>query len=223
MAEQNEQPLSFSDHCIRFLTENRKPIAVVFAVICVAAAAALTVVSINGRKAKNASIAAETLITEWMELRVKNADDMQAKEDALIEKLEAQAAAAGGTYASFRAYSALGEIYVLRKDWEKGLAAYEKAGQALPKNYTAGIAYFNAAACADELKQYEKALTFYTLSADAEDFPLKPRALFNVGRLHESLSQLDQAVAAYNKLSELYPDNSWTMLAKSRVIALSIQ
>ena len=147
---------------------------------------------------------------------------MAAKEDALAEKLEKQAAANGRTYAGFRAYTTLGEIYVLRKDWEKAIAFYQKAGEAQQKSYTAGIAYFNAASCADELQQHDKALEFYTLSAASDDFSLKPRALFNIGRLEESLSHSDKAVEAYTELTEAYPDNDWTLLAKSRIIALSI-
>ena len=148
---------------------------------------------------------------------------MTAKEDALVEKLEKQATANGRSYAAFRAYTTLGEIYVLRKDWEKALTFYQKAGEAQPKSYTAGIAYFNAAACADELQQHDKALELYTLSGSYDDFPLKPRALFNIGRLEESLAHSDKAIEAYTKLTELYPDNDWALLAKSRIIALSIQ
>ena len=223
MAEKNDQTLSFSERCRQFLTQHRKPIVIILGAICIAVAGALVASSFTTRAAKQASTETEALISEWTDLRNKNAEDMTAKEDALAEKLEKQAAANGSTYAAFRAYTTLGEISVLRKDWEKALAFYQKAGEALPKAYTAGIAYFNAAACADELQQYEKALELYTLSAASEDFPLKPRALFNIGRLEESLAHPDKAIEAYTKLTESYPDNDWTLLAKSRIIALSIQ
>ena len=223
MAEKNDQTLSFSERCGQFLTQHRKPIVIILGAICIAVAGALVASSFTTRAAKQASTETEALISEWTDLRNKNAEDMTAKEDALAEKLEKQAAANGSTYAAFRAYTTLGEISVLRKDWEKALAFYQKAGEALPKAYTAGIAYFNAAACADELQQYEKALELYTLSAASEDFPLKPRALFNIGRLEESLAHPDKAIEAYTKLTESYPDNDWTLLAKSRIIALSIQ
>ena len=223
MAEKNDQTLAFSERCGQFLTQHRKPIAIILGAICVAVAGALVASSLTTRAAKQASTETEALISEWTDLRNKNAEDMTAKEDALVEKLEKQAAANGSTYAGFRAYTTLGEIFVLRKDWEKALAFYQKAGAALPKAYTAGIAYFNAAACADELQQYEKALELYILSASYDDFPLKPRALFNIGRLEESLAHPDKAIEAYTKLTESYPDNDWTLLAKSRIIALSIQ
>ena len=223
MAEKNDQTLSFSERCGQFLTQHRKPIVIILGAICIAVAGALVASSFTTRAAKQASTETEALISEWTDLRNKNAEDMTAKEDALVEKLEKQAAANGSTYAGFRAYTTLGEIFVLRKDWEKALAFYQKAGAALPKAYTAGIAYFNAAACADELQQYEKALELYILSASYDDFPLKPRALFNIGRLEESLAHPDKAIEAYTKLTESYPDNGWTLLAKSRIIALSIQ
>ena len=223
MTEQTEQTLSFSERCGQFLTNNRKPIIILFTVICVAVATALIISSAASHKAKNASTETESLIAEWTEIRTKNGEDKTAQEDALTEKLEKQAAASGRTYAAYRAYTTLGEISVLRKDWERALMFYQKAGEVLPKAYTAGIAYFNAAACADELKQYEKALELYTLSAAAEEFALKPRALFNIGRIEESLDHSDKAVEAYTKLAELYPDNDWALLGKSRIIALAIR
>ena len=201
MTEQNDQTLSFSERCGQFLTQHRKPIVIILGVICAVVAVALIASAMTTRAAKSASVETEAIISEWANLRDKNAEDMTAKEDALAEKLGKQAVANGHTYAAFRAYTTLGEIYVLRKDWEKALAFYQKAGEALPKAYTAGIAYFKAA---------------------LEDFPLKPRALFNIGRLEESLAHPDKAIEAYTKLTEAYPDNDWTLLAKSRIIALSI-
>ena len=223
MAEQNDQTLSFSQRCGEFLNQNRKPIIIILGAICAVVAITLIVSALTIRSAKNASEETEAIISKWTDLRNKNAEDMAAKEDALAEELEKQASVNGHTYAAFRAYTTLGEIYTIRKDWEKALDSYRKAGEALPKAYTAGIAYFNAAACADELQQYDKALELYTLSAECDDFPLKPRALFNIGRLEESLAHSDKAVEPYTKLTETYPDNDCALLAKSRIIALSIQ
>ena len=223
MAKQNDQTLTFSERCGEFLTHNRKPIIIILGAVCAVVAIALIASALTTRSAKKASMETEAIISEWTDLRDKNAEDMAAQEDALVEKLEKQAAANGHAYSAFRAYTTLGEIYVLRKNWEKALDFYQKAGEVLPKSYTAGIAYFNAAACADELQQHDKALELYTLSAASEDFSLKPRALFNIGRLEESLAHSDKAVEAYTKLTELYPDNDWALLAKSRIIALSIQ
>ena len=117
MAEQNEQMLSFSERCGQFLTQHRKPIVIILGMICAVVAIALIASSLTSRAAKNASVATEAIISEWTDLRDKNTEDTAVKEDALVEKLEKQAASNGRTYAGFRAYTTLGEIYVLRKDW----------------------------------------------------------------------------------------------------------
>lgn len=218
----DEENLSFADTCSQFLTHNRKLIVVVFAFICVAGIGIIAFSSFKEHTAKAASEEMEMLITKWTDLRSENPDDIAAQEDVLIPELENQALKSGASYAGFRGYTAVGEIYFLRKDWEKALEAYQKAADALPKTYTAGVAYFNAAVCADELKRYEQALELYTLSSAAKDFALKPRALFNIGRLEEMLNHRDKAVEAYTQLAENYPDNSWALYGKSRIIALSI-
>lgn len=218
----DEEKLSFADACSQFLTHNRKLIVVLFAFICVVGIGIIAVSSFKEHTAKTASEDMEMLITKWTDLRSENPDDMTAQEDVLLPELEKQALKSGASYAGFRGYTTVGEIYFLRKDWEKALEAYQKAAESLPKNYTAGIAYFNAAVCADELKHYEKALELYTLSSAVKDFALKPRALFNIGRLEEMLDHREKAVEAYTQLAESYPDNNWALYGKSRIIALSI-
>lgn len=219
----NDDTLSFSDKCAEFLSKNRKVLAFAFAAVCVVIAAVMVTTAFNMRKLHSASEATEALITDWVELHGKKPEDLLVQEDALIAKLEEQALKNGKSYSGYRAYTVLGEAYVQRKEWEKALNFYRSAGDVLPQMYTAGIAYFNAAACADELQKHETALELYTLSASVEDFPLKPRALFNIGRVEEALMHTDKAIEAYTKLAEQYPDNNWTLLGKSRIIALSIQ
>lgn len=221
--KKNEDTLSFSDKCAEFLSKNRKVLAFVFAAVCIVIAVVMVTAAFKTHNLQNASEVTEALITDWIELHNKKPEDLLSQEDALIAKLEEQAHKNEKSYIGYRAYTVLGEAFVQRKEWEKALQFYRSAGDALPHIYTAGIAYFNAAACADELQQYKTALELYTLSASCEDFPLKPRALFNAGRIEEALMHPDKAIEAYTKLAEQYPDNNWTLLAKSRVIALSIQ
>ncbi len=217
-----EEPLSFSQKCVSFLINGRKILLALLVSFCVIVAAVVVFVSVQNRNIKHASEATEMLINDWMKLRSDKPENMTEQENELIKKIEVQAEKNGKSYAGFRAYTVLGEIYSTKKEWEHAMTMYEKAAVALPKSYTAGIAYFNAGACADELKQYEKSLEFYMLSSQVENFPLRPRAFFNVGRLEEQLAHSEKAIEAYNKLSELYPDNNWALLGKSRIIALTI-
>ncbi|MGP1454660.1 MAG: tetratricopeptide repeat protein [Treponema sp.] len=220
--EKSDQTLLFSEKCTLFLTRNQKVLVGILAILCVTIAGAFLYAFFGSHKTQNASEAIEAVITDWIELYAKKPEDLATQEDALATLLETKAQEYAHTYAAFRAYSVLGEIFTLRKDWQKALDYYQKAAEVLPHAYTAGVAYFNAAVCADELQQFEKSLHFYTLAAQIEDFPLKPRALFNIGRTEEALAHNDKAIEAYTKLEAAYPDNSWALLGKSRIIALTL-
>lgn len=100
MAERNDQTLSFSEQCGEFLTRYRKPIVIILGAICAVVAISLIASSLTISAAKKASMETEAMISEWTDLRDKNTEDMTAKEDALAEKLEKQAAANGRTYLS---------------------------------------------------------------------------------------------------------------------------
>ncbi len=147
------------------------------------------------------------------------APEIVEKEDSKIEELKALAGKSS-TYASFRANTAIAEIYFQRKNYEEALKFYELASKASDTSYIAGVAYFNAASCADELGNAEKALEFYKKASEIKDFPLVPRAMFNAGRIYEAQNKPEEAITAYNKLLEKYPKNEWAFLAKSRVIII---
>ena len=142
-------------------------------------------------------------------------------EDKAIEDLKAIGSKYSSSYAGFRANTTIAEIYFQRKMYEDALKFYELAAKAVKNSYAEGVASFNAAACADELGEKEKALAYYERASKVENFPLIPRALFNTGRLYEALSKKDEAILSYNRLLEKYPQNEWALLAKSRIIVLT--
>lgn len=150
-------------------------------------------------------------------------EEIKQKEDEAVAELQKIVSANKNTYAAYFACSAIADIYIERKDFQKALENYETAAGAISKSYTAGIAYFNAAVCSEELGNKENALEFYKKSAEVENFALKPRAMFNEGRLNEALKNIEAAIEAYKKLSEKYPDNEWALMGKSRMIELEIQ
>ncbi len=141
------------------------------------------------------------------------------KEDDAIAELSEIAKKTSG-YASFRANTAIAEIYFARKNYAEALKFYENASVSSKSSYTSGVACFNAATCADELGNNETALEFYQKAVAVEDFPLVPRAMFNAGRIFEALAKPEEAISAYNKLLEKFPKNEWALLAKSRIIVI---
>ncbi len=142
------------------------------------------------------------------------------KEDAAITELKKLVGDNTSGYAGFRANTVIAEIYFARKDYKNAIKFYELAAKADNSNYIAGIAYFNVAACADELGDNQKAAEFYEKASKVEDFPLTPRALFNLARIHESSGKKDEAISVYKKNLEKYPRNEWALLGKSRLLEL---
>ncbi len=146
--------------------------------------------------------------------------EVLAKEDSAIKDLQKLVNSSTKGYAGFRANTVIAEIYFARKNYKEALKFYELAANADDSHYIAGIAYFNVASCADELGDKEKAVKFYEKASKVEAFPLIPRALFNLGRMKESLGNKADAIAVYNELLEKYPKNEWALLGKSRIIEL---
>ncbi|UTC78441.1 tetratricopeptide repeat protein [Treponema sp. OMZ 799] len=167
-------------------------------------------------RAKN-SVTEDT--AEQSEKKVSEA--VKEAEDKAIEELKGLGSKYASSYAGFRANTVIAEIYFQRKMYEDALKFYELAAGAVKGSYVEGVASFNAAACADELGDKEKALSYYERASRVANFPLIPRAIFNTGRLYEALEKKEDAILSYNKLLEKYPQNEWALLAKSRIIVIT--
>ena len=145
------------------------------------------------------------------------------REDQAILALEKLGNSAKG-YASYLALYNIADMYFSRKDYSKAKDYYLKAYTALPKHYVAGVLLFNIGVCIEQMNgELTEALEYYEKASKVEDFPIKPRAMLNVGRLQEKLERFDDAIATYNTLFEKYPDNEFALIGKSRLIELSIK
>lgn len=205
-----------------FLTTYRMVIITTFAVLIVAIVALLAVTVITDNSKKKAFETIESAVSDWETAR--SADDksgLAAKEDEIIAILSKIAKT--DNYTGSRASMAIAEIYFSRKDWKNAGDAFITAANAAPKAYSAGINWFNAGTCADELGASDEALANYNRALALENFAMKPRALFNIGRIEEQRGNSAEAIAAYEKMSEQYPSDDWTLLAKSRLIALQLK
>lgn len=146
-----------------------------------------------------------------------------AEEDKVIPQLDELAKNASG-YASYLAFYNIADIYFSRKEYAKAKDYYLKASEAVPNSYVLGVLYFNTAVCMEELAESDDAvLEYYKKASEVEDFPLKPRAMFNMARIQEKMGKLEEAKETYTNIMDKYPDNDFALMGKTRIIYLSIK
>lgn len=218
--EKRSIPAIISD----FIISNRKVLLIGIAVLGVAfiSFVALTVIQAKATAAIDAKVA--SYIEEWAE--AKSAGDEAAlatAEDGLLASLGEITGKGVSSPARARANLLAADIKYSRKDWTGARDGFLAAAADAPSVYTAGIALYNAASCEEELGNADSALALYSKAAADDSFNLKPRAMFNIGRIEEQRSKTKEAIEAYENLVEKYPENSWSLLAKSRLVVLQIQ
>ena len=127
-------------------------------------------------------------------------------------------------FAGSMAWWLIGRIYTEKEEWEKAEPAWASSADAAKETYLAPLAYFNAGIAAEQQGKTEQAIEYYTSSLSMrESFPDAQRAQFAIGRLYESLGDMEAANRAYTELilNKKY-DTPWVNLAHSRLIMLEI-
>jgi tetratricopeptide (TPR) repeat protein len=152
----------------------------------------------------------------------EEAASKQADITALLDELNAFGKKSFG-FAAARAYCMSADIYWEQKKWAEAETSWLNAAKAAGKGYLAPVAFFGAAAAADEQGNTESAIEFYNKALNYGNvFPGAARAQFSVGRLEESRGNSDAALQAYRSLTSKWPDDPiWTNLAQSRIMVLS--
>jgi TolA-binding protein len=215
-----------TDKLERFIQKNRKILLVVLGVILVGLVAYGVYTEVLSRAKINATIKVEALQDQFDAWKTEaDATKKAALETSLVGSAQGLIAAYPRQYEAQRAYTLLGDYYYEKKDFQKAGEDYGKAESAFPKNYLSAVSLFNAAVMAEEKGDEKAAIDLYgRLVKDYEkSTPLVPHALFSIGRLNESQKNYAKAVEAYSKLPEKYPEESWTKMAKDRIIYLAAQ
>ena len=122
---------------------------------------------------------------------------------------------------SVRSFLFAGKVAFDSENWTEARDAYLSAYEADTEAYTAPIALYNAGICSDELNELDAASEYLNKAIVFDNFSLKPRALFNLGRIEEARNSIDSAVAAYEQAAADYPSSSWAKLSISRKISLT--
>lgn len=145
----------------------------------------------------------------------------QSEKDELIAKATDLTKKYSGIV-KLRAAFFVADLEFRQEHWEKSLEMWKIVAETDKKAYTNGLAWFNAAVCAENLSNFASAEEYLTYSVNAPDFPLVSRAWFNLARIQEVLDNTEKATESYQKLVDLYAGSEWAKLAKTRLISLSL-
>jgi tetratricopeptide (TPR) repeat protein len=150
-----------------------------------------------------------------------------SKKAELAKTLEAELAeiqkSAPNGYGLSKAWFVQGNYEVVLKNWSEASKAYRTVYDKDKSSYLAPIALVNAAVALEEAGDAAGALAVY---ADFEkdfsgDALLAPQVFFTEGRLLEGQQKTDEAVKAYKKLLEKFPEAGWTKLGRDRILLLA--
>jgi len=247
---QNKEKVNTGDKIFEFIQKNRKGILIIISSVIILFVAAIVFIAVSEQINKKAIAAVEEMKIEFDDLiskitanensSVNDIEDIKIEDtsakyktaefNALLEKLLTFSGKNSG-FAGSKAWSLIAQIYSLREDWVNAEDAWLNCARVGNKTYLAPIAFFNAAAAAEEQGKIETAIEhFKKCVAHKFEFPDAPRAQFNIGRLYEQLGNETHALSAYRdvqinwtweKTSSSNPSILiWQNLARNRIILL---
>ncbi len=186
--------------------------------VCLLLGFIIVSVVIGKTKAKDLKALDEITYTLTSESSSLEDSEIELRRQTAIEQIAAYTMKGGIVGA--RANMLCADLTFQQKKYEESVEYWKNAAHKAKKTYLEPIAYFNLAVCYEELNNAGAAAENYKAAADNADFLLKTHAKFSYGRVLETQGKYENAVEVYKELNDNYPDNEWSYLAKTRVIAL---
>jgi len=225
MLDQKKADENFGDKINEFIQRNRKIIFVITGILVVLFVGSIVFLSVRDNLDKKSAEVLEELNRKYDDLRLDILEDiLNENAESFINELEAFALKTRG-FSGSKAWSILGEVYFDREDWEKAKEAYIKSANTGKRTYLGPMAFFNAAAAAEEQGELEQAIDLLKQGISLNiEFPAAPRAQFSIGRLNEQLGNKDAAIESYREILIKWSDiTTWQQLAHSRISALETE
>lgn len=222
---QNNSTQNRNDKINDFVQKNRKVIFFILGVIVFLIVGSVVFLSLKDYLQKKAIVKVEEFDRRYEELHLETdapeTEEKAAETDALLSELNAFAKNKSG-FAGGKAWSIIGQIYSGREEWSQAEDAWRNAAKAAYKTYLGPVAYFNAAAAAEEQGKLEQAIELLENCVSHKfEFTAAPRAQFSIGRLNEQLGNFPAAIEAYRLVLIKWPYITvWANLAHSRIVAL---
>lgn len=206
------------------LKKLRFPVLITLGAAIIFALVFAIVISVGDAKEKKVFESLDAITKNVDELReLENEEEKKTKENEVIASLD-KFIEENKNYpgATLRANMAKADILFDQGEFEKARDAYVTAAETFSDVYISGIAYFNAAVACEEIDDLENSAKYYKLSYEQKDFALVSHAMYNAGRLLDTLKKHGEAAVIFRELTEKYPEDPWADLAKSRLLSMEI-
>ncbi|MDR1230855.1 MAG: tetratricopeptide repeat protein [Spirochaetaceae bacterium] len=181
------------------------------------------IVGVQDASTKKNLTALEDLVERYEKLATALEEEPSGADvETLRSDLQTFAAGTRG-YAGAKAWSLAGTVYSKQEKWAEAENAFAESAESGKKTHLYGPSLFNAGIAAEEANNTDKAIEYYTRSAEVPGTIIGARARFSIGRLQEGKGDKDAARLAYRNVIDQYTDYSgdtWRDLAQSRLIAL---
>ena len=205
-----------------FLSSNSKILLAIVITVVLAVVLAILGISINDSATLKQISAIDKISYALTQKSAALSDDeLDARRTEALSALEPYLSKKG--IIGVRSNWLVADIYYQRGAFEDAKKAYLALALASPKSYTAPIGYYCAAECCENLGDNENALAYYEKAESYDDFMMKTHTIFNIGRVKETAKDYEGAKAAYSKLTENYPNDEWTKIAKSRLLDFEVK
>ena len=236
MQNDNEN-LNAGEKIINFVQKNRKAIFITLSIIVILFVGLIAFLYLSDSTNKKDIAEVEELNIRFRELFPGESafytveEYSSADAETLLSDLktfsEKRTLFGGGNrgFAGSRAWSLIAQIYSGRKNWPTAEEAWLNTARIGSKTYLAPIAFFNAAAAAEEQGKLEQAIEYLQNSiSHSFEFVAAPRAQFSIGRLYEQLGNFPEATEAYRAVLINWPNIPvFSNLARTRIIAIEVR
>jgi len=126
-------------------------------------------------------------------------------------------------YGLTKAWFLNGSYFAEQKKWTDAAKAFQQAAESTGSHDLGPISLVNEGVCLEEAGDLQGALKVYASFERlySKDSLLSPQVLFAQGHLLEMIGKNKDAVSAYQKLLDQFPDSTWTKLGHDRILVLN--
>lgn len=208
-----------------FVYKYRVALIVIVAVLVLGGIAAGVVVGISEKNTEKGYSAYDTLVynlSNYQNDSNLTADEVAAKEADILAQAKDLASKNAKNGVGAHAFMLVGGLEFGNGNFENAKNAWLSAAAADSKSYTAPVSYYNAGVACEELKDFDGAVANIEKALSYDNFLLKAKAIFNLGRIEEQRGNIAKAAEYYTKLNDEYSGDQYANLAKSRLIYFEV-